>query len=75
MQIVEILKYVQENENSAFFYTPNLYEFVKSYLFKEPCKILKGKTREDIKKIFNVVDDLILEDDLLGLIQSSHVSV
>jgi len=68
MKITEILKYIEENTNSAFFYTPNLYEEGKSYFFKKPYKILKGKTKPEVKRILDQVDELSHHPNLLGLV-------
>jgi para-aminobenzoate synthetase / 4-amino-4-deoxychorismate lyase len=66
MRIIDILKYVEENTNSAFFYTPNVYEGGKSYLFKTPFKILKGKTKQEVDEILNQVDKLSKDPNLIG---------
>ena len=66
MQITKILKYIEENTNSAFFYTPNIYKGGKSYLFKKPCKILKGKTKEEVEQILNQVDEFSQDPNLIG---------
>ena len=66
MQILEILKYVEENSNSAFFYTPNIYERGKSYWFKTPHIILSGSTQNEVEEILEKVDELIKDPELIG---------
>jgi para-aminobenzoate synthetase / 4-amino-4-deoxychorismate lyase len=66
MRIIEILKYVEENTNSAFFYTPNVYKEGKSYLFKKPYKTLRGKSKDEIEEILNQVDELSQDSNLIG---------
>jgi len=66
MQILEILKYVEGNTNSAFFYTPNIYDGGKSYLFMEPHIILKGSTKEEVEDVLQKVDELSQKPDLIG---------
>ncbi len=66
MQITEILKYVEENINSAFFYTPNIYHGGKSYFFKKPYEILKGKTKSEIEIILNQVDEISQDPNFIG---------
>ncbi len=67
MQITKILKYVEENTHSAFFYTPNIYHGGKSYFLKKPYKILKGKTREEVEKNLSQVDKLSQDPNIIGL--------
>ena len=66
MQITEILKYVEDNSNSAFFYTPNLYKGGKSYLFKKPWKILSAKSKEEIEDLLDKIDKLSQNQNLIG---------
>ena len=66
MRITEILKYVEENSNSAFFYTPNIYDGGKSYFFKKPWKILKAKSKEEVESLLLKVDQLYLNSNLIG---------
>ncbi|MFZ1288860.1 MAG: bifunctional anthranilate synthase component I family protein/class IV aminotransferase [Melioribacteraceae bacterium] len=66
MQIIEILKYVEENQNSAFFYTPNIFEEGKSYFFKKPFQILKGSTKNEVNEILDKVDLLLQDKNLIG---------
>lgn len=66
MKITEILKYVEENTNSAFFYTPNIIKGGKSYLFKKPSQILKGKTKAEIETLLSKVDELSQDPNLIG---------
>ncbi len=66
MQIVKILKYVEKNTNSAFFYTPNIYSEGKSYFFKKPCKVFYGKTKTQVDEVLSKVDQLSLDPNLIG---------
>ena len=66
MQITEILKYVEENSNSAFFYTPNIYNEGKSYFFKKPWKIFKARTKEEVESLLIEVDKLSQNSKLIG---------
>lgn len=66
MQILEILNYVQSNENSAFFYTPNIYKNGKSYLFKKPARILKAIGKKEILETLNSIDYILQKNNLIG---------
>ncbi|MCW8848434.1 MAG: hypothetical protein OQJ81_00540, partial [Melioribacteraceae bacterium] len=66
MQITEILKYVEDNSNSAFFYTPNIYNGGKSYFFKKPWKILKARTKEEVESLLVEVDKFSQNSKLIG---------
>lgn len=66
MRITEILKYVEENSNSAFFYTPNIYKGGKSYFFKKPWKILTAKSKEEVEKLLDKADQLSQDPNLIG---------
>jgi len=58
-EIIEILGKVEENENSAFFYTPYKYGLEKCYLFGKPSKTLVCDNQESIIDKLSEVDDLI----------------
>ena len=66
MQITDILNYIEANTNSAFFYTPNLYEEGKSYFFKKPFEILKGKGKKEIEEILIQSDKLSQNSNYVG---------
>lgn len=66
MRITEILKYIEENSNSAFFYTPNIYKGGKSYFFKKPWKVLTAKSKEEVEKLLDKTDQLSQDPDLIG---------
>ena len=66
VQIIKILKYIEENSNSAFFYTPNIYEGGKSYFFKKPFKILKAKTKREVEEVLKQVDELSQNSNYIG---------
>jgi hypothetical protein len=67
MQITEILKYIEANKNSAFFYTPNIYKDGKSYFLKEPFRILRGNGKKEVHDILNQVDELSQNPNYVGL--------
>jgi len=65
-QITEILKYIEENINSAFFYTPNIYRGGKSYFFKKPFTILKAKTKDEVEDVLIQVDEFSQNPNFTG---------
>lgn len=73
MQILDILNYVQNNENSAFFYTPNIFKNEKSYLFKKPIQILKASGKKEILETLNSVD-YILKNKIMGFAKIPYES-
>lgn len=56
MNIKQILQFVERNENSAFFYTPNYYGG-KSYFFPNVSSVLSSTSPEDIQRLFFEVDE------------------
>jgi para-aminobenzoate synthetase/4-amino-4-deoxychorismate lyase len=66
MQITEILKYIESNINSAFFYTPNIYTKGESYLFKKPSIIFKGKGKKEVEEILIQADELSQNSNYIG---------
>jgi para-aminobenzoate synthetase/4-amino-4-deoxychorismate lyase len=66
MKFVDILNFVKENENSAFFYTPNIYKSGKSFLLKRPTKILTAKTKEEVEKVLLQADEYSLDPNIIG---------
>jgi para-aminobenzoate synthetase / 4-amino-4-deoxychorismate lyase len=59
MEIDDILKEVEGNLYSAFFYTPPFYKKSFSYLFKDPEEIISIKYGENLSEKFNLVENLI----------------
>ena len=56
MNIEEIINVVCSKENSAFFYTPPIYDDSFSYIFDEPVKILSAKTKIELQNNLKIVD-------------------
>lgn len=59
MLIDEILKQVLETRNSAFFYTPPIYQNSISYLFNNPAKILTSNSAEVTSETLSKIDNEI----------------
>ncbi|HUX61360.1 MAG TPA: hypothetical protein VMV32_08610, partial [Ignavibacteriaceae bacterium] len=59
MLIDEILKQVLETRNSAFFYTPPIYQNSISYLFNNPAKILTSNSAEETSETLSKIDNEI----------------
>ncbi|MCB0732448.1 MAG: hypothetical protein KDC88_15605, partial [Ignavibacteriae bacterium] len=66
MQIIEILKYIEENTNSAFFYTPNIYIEAKCYFFKKPFKVINAKTKAEVENTLAEIDKLSQDPNITG---------
>ena len=58
MKISEIIKSIVENSNSAFFYTPPIYDEAVSYIFGKPSITIDTNDYEDL------TDQLIRIDEL-----------
>lgn len=56
MYFTDIIKKVEENPYSAFFYMPAYYKKSKSCLLLKPKEIISVYTENDIKKTFSLVD-------------------
>lgn len=54
-----IIKQVENNNHSAFFYTPTIYKKAVSYLFLNPIEIIIIKNKEDLEKSFKKAQKLI----------------
>ncbi|HLG32601.1 MAG TPA: aminodeoxychorismate synthase component I [Ignavibacteriaceae bacterium] len=65
MNFNDIIKQVESNPYSAFFYTPAIYTGARSYIFTEPCEIINVYGLNDLQKTFNLVDKFI-KKGLLG---------
>lgn len=59
MNFDDIIKQVEDNPYSAFFYTPSIYKRAQSYLFIKPIEIIAVYNREDIAYAFKVIHKLI----------------
>ncbi len=59
MLIDEILKQVIETRDSAFFYTPPIYQNSNSYLFKNPARILTSSNADDTLDTLSKIDNEI----------------
>lgn len=66
MKVTDILKYVEENENSAFFYTPNIYAEARSYFLKKPYRIITAKGKTEINRLLDEIDNLSHDPRLIG---------
>ncbi len=56
MYFTDIIKKVEENPYSAFFYMPAYYKKSKSCLFLKPKEIISVYTENDLKKTFSLID-------------------
>ncbi len=59
MNFDDIIKQVEDNPYSAFFYTPSIYKRGKSYLLTKPLEIVCVYKREDLDYAFKVIHKLI----------------
>jgi para-aminobenzoate synthetase/4-amino-4-deoxychorismate lyase len=59
MNFDDIIKQVEDNPYSAFFYTPSIYKRVQSYLFIKPIEIIAVYKKEDLDYAFKVIHKLI----------------
>lgn len=59
MKFIEIIKQVEDNPHSAFFYTPSFYRKALSYLLIKPSEVISIYKREDLKSNFNLIHKLI----------------
>lgn len=59
MNFDDIIKLVEENPNSAFFYTPPVYKKAQSYLFLNPFESISINKKDDIEPAFIIVQQLI----------------
>jgi para-aminobenzoate synthetase / 4-amino-4-deoxychorismate lyase len=59
MKFDDIIKQVENNPYSAFFYTPSIYKKAKSYLFIKPLEIISVYTKDDLERSFKLVHKLI----------------
>lgn len=59
MNFDDIIKTVEENNHSAFFYTPSIYKKAISYLFLKPIEVISVYKKEDLKFSFKQIQKLI----------------
>jgi para-aminobenzoate synthetase/4-amino-4-deoxychorismate lyase len=59
MKLTDLIKQVEANPYSAFFYTPLIYKKAISYLFLKPFEIISVYKKEDLDYAFKVVNKLI----------------
>ncbi len=57
MNIIEILEHIERTPNSAFFYTPNIYEGM-NFFFKKTDFEFKGKGKDKINECLSIADEL-----------------
>ncbi|NOX18709.1 MAG: aminodeoxychorismate synthase component I, partial [Chlorobi bacterium] len=66
-KILEILDFIGENENTAFFYTPNIYEDARSYILKNPEVVLEASSKEEVERILVQADTYSEKENLIGV--------
>lgn len=59
MKFDDIIKLVEENPYSAFFYTPSVYKKAVSYLFVKPIEVIAIYKKEDLDFSFKLIHKLI----------------
>lgn len=59
MKFDDIIKQVEDNPYSAFFYTPSIYKTALSYLFIKPFEIISVYKKQDLEYAFKQVQKLI----------------
>jgi para-aminobenzoate synthetase/4-amino-4-deoxychorismate lyase len=59
MNFDDIIKSVEQNTYSAFFYTPSIYTKAISYLFLKPCEIISVSKKEELNFSFKQIHKLI----------------
>ncbi len=67
IKLADILDFVRKNKNSAFFYTPNIYENSRSYFLKSPEAILELKDETEVNDILTQADILSRNENLMGI--------
>ena len=58
MKFDDIIKQVEDNLYSAFFYTPSVYKKAISYHFLKPFEIISVKKKEELDTVFKIVQKL-----------------
>ena len=59
MKFDDIIKQVEDNLHSAFFYTPSVYKKAKSYHFLKPLEIISVNKKEELDTGFKTAQKLI----------------
>lgn len=59
MKFDDIIKQVEDNTYSAFFYTPSIYKKALSYLFIKPVEVITVYKKGDLDHAFKVIHKLI----------------
>ena len=59
MKLSEIVKEVELNLNTAFFFTPLIYPQSRSYIFREPIEVITINGRDELKNKFKLIDDCV----------------
>ena len=59
MKFNDIIKQVEDNSYSAFFYTPVYFKKPVSYIFKKPIEIVSVYKKEDLKYAFKFIQKFI----------------
>ncbi|MBE0571325.1 MAG: aminodeoxychorismate synthase component I [Ignavibacteriaceae bacterium] len=59
MNFDDIIKQVEDNLHSAFFYTPSIYKRAQSYIFIKPLEIISVYKKEDLDYAFKIIQKLI----------------
>ena len=59
MKFDDIIKLVEENVYSAFFYTPSIYRKATSFLFLKPIEVITIYKKEDLDFSFKLIQKLI----------------
>ncbi len=65
-KILEILDFIKENENTAFFYTPNIYKDARSYILKIPEVVLEASSKEEAESVLAQADTYSEKENLIG---------
>ncbi len=65
MKLIEIIKYIVENPNTGFYYTPPIYSSSKSYLFTEVKKEIKFFKQDGLTECLHKIDSYC-KDGLTG---------
>ncbi len=67
IKLTDILDFVTENNNSAFFYTPVIYRNPVSYFLKYPEIVLRAENRREIDDVLKEADNLLQNENIMGI--------
>ncbi len=67
MEIIDVINFVKENVNSAFFYTPDIFENAESFFLKSPKIILAADSKPGIDDVLAKVDKFSQDENLIGI--------